>query len=94
MDVLKGIKYFLNLICFKNRVGIKLRQNKYLNNIIEQDHRAIKRILKIMLGLKSFRSAAITLAGIEIMHMIKKGQMIYSASYPLTPAQQFYSLTA
>lgn len=47
-----------------------------------------------MLGLKSFRSAAITLAGIEIMHMIKKGQMIYSASYPLTPAQQFYSLTA
>ena len=68
--------------------NIELRQVKYLNNIVEQDHRAIKRLTRPMLGFKSFWSAAITLAGIEIMHMIRKGQLIC----PGTPAQQFYSL--
>jgi putative transposase len=55
---------------------IEVRQNKYLNNLIEQDHRAIKRIIRPMLGFKSFRSASITLQGIELMHIIKKGQMV------------------
>jgi len=54
---------------------IKIRQNKYLNNIIEQDHRAIKRRTRPMLGFKTFRCAGILLGGIELMHMIKKGQM-------------------
>ena len=67
-----------------------MRRAKYLNNIVEQDHRAIKRMTRPMLGFKSFCSAAITLAGIEIMHMIRKGQLIYQGT--LTPAQQFYSL--
>jgi transposase-like protein len=66
----------------------------YLNNLIDQDHRAIRRIMKMTLGFNSFRSAAITLAGIEIMHMIKKGQMSHSSSPYLTLAQQFYSLAA
>ncbi len=57
-------------------VNIEIRQSKYLNNLIEQDHRAIKRIVRPMLGLKSFRTARITLQGIELMHMIKKGQMV------------------
>jgi putative transposase len=70
--------------------SIELRQVKYLNNIVEQDHRAIKRLTRPMLGFKSFWSAAITLAGIEIMHMIRKGQLICQRT--LTPAQQFYSL--
>ena len=51
---------------------IKIRQSKYLNNLVEQDHRAIKRR---MLGFKTFRCARIVVAGIELMHMIAKGQM-------------------
>ncbi|SFM50567.1 Transposase (or an inactivated derivative) [Paenibacillus sp. 1_12] len=52
-----------------------LRQQKYLNNIIEQDHRFIKKIIKHMLGFKSLSTAEKTIAGIEVMHMIKKGQV-------------------
>ncbi len=74
-----------------NEASIELRQTKYLNNIVEQDHRAIKRITRPMLGFKSFWSAAVTLAGIELMHMIRKGQ-IQSEKDDLTPAEQFYSL--
>jgi putative transposase len=48
---------------------------QYLNNIVEQDHRTIKRMVKAMLRFKAFWSAAITIAGIEIMHMIRKGQL-------------------
>ena len=53
----------------------ELRKVKYLNNIIEQDHRAIKRIVKPMMGFKSFPSASKTLVGIEAMNMIRKGQV-------------------
>ena len=72
--------------------GIELRQVKYLNNIVEQDHRAIKRMTRPMLGFKSFWSASITLAGIELMHMIRKGQL--KGSGQSRPAQQFYSLAS
>jgi IS6 family transposase len=51
-----------------------IRQTKYLNNIVEQDHRFIKKITKPMLGFKSFLTAEQTLKGIEAMHMIRKGQ--------------------
>ena len=71
---------------------IKLRQSKYLNNIVEQDHRAIKRIVRPMLGFKSFRCASILLAGIETMHMIKKGQLDRPKAQASTAASQFYSL--
>jgi transposase-like protein len=52
-----------------------LRKVKYLNNIIEQDHRFIKRKTKPMLGFYSFETAEKTICGIEIMHMIRKGQV-------------------
>ena len=57
---------------FKN---VEIRQIKYLNNIVEQDHRSIKRIIVPMLGFQSFRSASKTLKGIEAMNMVKKRQV-------------------
>lgn len=56
--------------------GTQLRQVKYLNNIVEQDHRFIKKRIRPMLGLKSLRTAKRIIAGIEAMHMIKKGQTL------------------
>jgi transposase, IS6 family len=56
-------------------VKIELRQVKYLNNVVEQDHRNIKRIVKPMMGFKSFNTARRTLQGIEAMNMIRKGQI-------------------
>ena len=55
---------------------IVIRQVKYLNNIVEQDHRAVKRVSRLLLGFKSFRCANILLAGIEFMHMIIKGHLL------------------
>jgi len=54
--------------------SVEVRSNRYLNNIVEQDHRAIKRRCASMLGLKSFHTAAVTLAGIELAHRIRKRQ--------------------
>ena len=56
-------------------INVGIRQIKYLNNIIEQDHRSIKRIINPMLGFQSFQSANKTLKGIEAMNMIKKGKV-------------------
>jgi putative transposase len=68
---------------------IKVLQVKYLNNIIEQDHRFIKRITRQMKGFKSFASAQATLAGIETAHMIRKGQL---AGRGQSAFQQFKAL--
>jgi len=54
---------------------VELRQVKYLNKLIEQDHRFIKRLVKPGMGFFSFESAWRTLQGYEAMHMIRKGQM-------------------
>jgi putative transposase len=54
---------------------IEVRQVKYLNNILEQDHRFVKRITGPMMGFKAFHSAEATIAGIEAAHMIRKGQI-------------------
>ena len=54
----------------------ELRQVKYLNNVVEQDHRNIKRMTRPMMGFKSFNSARRTLCGIEAISMIKKGQVV------------------
>ncbi|HHT7228672.1 TPA: DDE-type integrase/transposase/recombinase, partial [Bacillus cereus] len=59
----------------KMPLDIQIRQIKYLNNIVEQDHRFIKKRVRSMLGLKSFRTATWILAGVEAMHMIKKEQI-------------------
>ncbi len=56
----------------------EVRSSKYLNNLIEQDHRSIKLRLGPMLGFKRFRRASITIAGIELMHRIRKGQFALS----------------
>ena len=71
---------------------IIIRRVKYLNNVVEQDHRAVKRITRPMLGFKSFAAAQNTLVGIELMHMIKKRQM--GGGEGLTSAEQFYALAA
>src|SRR6266700_4759849 len=72
--------------------SIVIRQVKYLNNIVEQDHRAVKRVTRPMLGFKSFDAAQSTLAGIELMHMIKKKQRVVEVGdEDLTAAEQFYA---
>ena len=70
---------------------IKIVQSKYLNNVVEQDHRFIKRITRPMLGFKALHSAASTLAGIETAHMIRKGQLGQNG---VSPFKQFAALTA
>ena len=75
--------------------AIDIRKIKYLNNIVEQDHRGVKRVTRPMLGFKSFDAAQATLVGIELMHMIKKRQMVVEAGNEgLTAAEQFYALAA
>ena len=75
----------------ERQVPIEIRQVKYLNNIVEQDHRAIKRITRPMLGFKSFRAARAILAGIELMHMIRKDQFMLKGENT-SFADQFYAL--
>jgi transposase-like protein len=53
----------------------QLKQSKYLNNVVEQDHRFVKRRVKLGLGFDSFHTAQRTLRGYEAMHMIRKGQL-------------------
>ena len=73
---------------------IKIRQCKYLNNIIEQDHLRIKRLTRPMLGFKNFHAAHRTLAGMEVMAMIKKGQMKTLVGDKQSPVEMFYALAA
>jgi putative transposase len=54
---------------------VEILQVKYSNNLIEQDHRFIKKITNPMTGFKAFRSAKATIDGIETVHMIRKGQL-------------------
>jgi putative transposase len=77
-----------------HETAIEIRQSKYLKNLVEQDHRAVKRIIRPMLGFKSFWAAERTLAGIEVMQMIRKGQLASTGQEAQTPAEQFYSLAA
>ena len=68
------------------------RQSRYLNNLIEQDHRATKRRTRPMPGFKDFHCAAKTIAGIEVMHMICKGQWAGPEGQVMSAAVLFYSL--
>ncbi|MEL4378125.1 IS6 family transposase [Brucella cytisi] len=70
---------------------IEILQVKYLNNILEQDHRFIKRITKHMLSFKAFHSASATIAGIEVAHMIRKKQF---ANDNRSPFEVFAELAA
>ncbi len=72
-------------------IDIEIRQNKYLNNRIEQDHRPIKQRCRATLGFKSFRTATITIGGFESMRIIRKRQMNTGGE---TSAEFFYSMVA
>ena len=75
--------------------SIAIRQVQYLNNVVEQDHRGVKRITRPMLGFKAFDAAQATLVGIELMHMIRKRQLVVEeGDKGLTAAELFYSLAA
>jgi len=92
-----GIDFINLILAFTFMLGgyffqIVVRQIKYLNNIVEQDHRGIKRITKPMMGFKAFHSAEATLAGIELHRMLRKGQHATAANSPVY--EQFYALAA
>ena len=77
-----------------HHTAIIIRHSTYLNNLIEQDHRAVTRLVRPMLGFKSFWAARCTIAGMEVMHAIRKGQLANTGEEYQTPAEQFYSLAA
>ncbi len=76
MDKSGANKVAIDQINAGREIQIKVRQIKYLNNIMGQDHLAIKRMTRPRLNFKSVRSARNMLAGVELMHMMRKGQMI------------------
>ncbi|NIB45169.1 IS6 family transposase [Pseudomaricurvus alkylphenolicus] len=82
----------LELINTEENIAIEIRQNKYMNNVVDQDHRQIRKLFRATLGFKNFHCAQKTLVGFELMHMIKKGQMQQPEGFRLTAAEQFYTL--
>jgi putative transposase len=92
MDKSGANKAAIDAINAGRDVQILVRQVKYLNNIVEQDHRAIKRVTTPMLNFKSFRAAGSVLAGIELMHMIRKGQFAINGADAMSFADQFSAL--
>jgi len=76
---------------------MEIRPVKYLNNIVEPDHRFIKKVTKPGLGFQSIQTAAKTISGIEARHILWKGQLGRSFSVGLSPAQivnKLFGLTA
>lgn len=73
---------------------IRIRQSQYLNNRIEQDHRRIKRRVRPMIGFKAFSSADATLAGIEMVHMMRKRQARFAFNPKATLKEQFEAIAA
>ncbi len=73
---------------------IRIWQSRYLNNRIEQDRRAVKRRVRPMLGFKSVFSARAIIGGIEMVHMMRKGQAKYASNPGLSLAEQFERLAA
>ncbi|WP_371826978.1 IS6 family transposase [Microvirga sp. VF16] len=67
----------------------KLRQVKFLNNIVEQDHRRIKRLVRPGLGFQSFMTASRTIAGYEVMAMIRKGQVVNAPANDMRAQSDF-----
>jgi len=74
--------------------AIIIRQVKYLNHLVEQDHRAVKKVTRSMMGFKSFKAAQSPLTGIELMHMLRKGQLEGAKVEGLSAAEQFYALAS
>lgn len=74
--------------------AIRIRKSQYLNNRIEQDHRRIERRVRPMLGFKSFSTAAVTLAGIEMVHMMRKRQGRFAFNPAPSLKEQFRAIAA
>ena len=87
-------KAAINTYNENNNMRIEIRQCKYLNNVVEQGHRFVKRITRPMLGFKNFHCAQKTLAGIELIRMLKKGQQRYSSVSNKSAVELFYALAA
>ena len=92
MDKSVANKAAIDEINASSEIPIIVRQVKYLNNIVEQDHRAVKRVTTPMLNFKSFQSTKCMLAGIELMHMIRKGQLMLEDCNEMSFVEQFYAL--
>ena len=92
MDKSGANKAAMDEINARGETPIIIRQVKYLNNIVEQDHQAVKRVTRPMLNFKSFQAAKCVLAGIELMHMIRKGQLMMNGCGEMSFADQFYAL--
>jgi putative transposase len=73
---------------------VQIRQSRYLNNLIEQDHRGIKRRIRSMLGFNSIASARVILGGIEMIHMMRKQQANYARNPQPSLAEHFDLLVA
>jgi transposase-like protein len=73
---------------------IRIRRSRYLNNRIEQDHRAVKRRIRSMLGFKSLSSARVILGGTEMVHMMRKGRAKFACNPQPSLAEQFERLAA
>ena len=82
----------LNALNEDDQMNIEIRREKYLNNIIEHDHRKVKRKMRHAKGFKSFHAAHKTIQGLELWSMLKKGQHIEGDVK--SPIEQFYALTA
>ena len=74
--------------------SIDIRQINYRNHLIEPDHRGVKRVTRPMLGFNSFEAAQSTLGGIELMPMLRKGQLADGGDKGLTLAEPFYALAS
>ena len=92
--MLPTINLQLSLLFMRSGIFLQItvRQIKYLNNIVEQDHRFIKKITKPMKGFKTFHSSKSTLAGMELHHMLRKEQHLNAGNQSIFV--QFYGLAA
>ena len=89
MDKSGANKAAMNEINARGETPITARQVKYRNHLVAQDHRAIKCVTRPVMNFKSFLSARSVLAGIELMHMIHKGQLLLKGCSELSFADQF-----
>ena len=92
MDKSGANKAAIDAVDAGRAVPILVRQVKYLNNIVEQDHRSIKRVTRPMLNFKSSRCAGSVLAGIELIHMIRKRQFAIHGAEAMSFADEFSAL--
>ena len=93
MDQSGANKAAIDAINAGRDVPILVRPVTHLITIVEHDHQAVKRVTRPMLNFKSFRFAGCVLAGIELRHLLRKGQFAVDDASPMSFADQFYALT-